>query len=96
MRGPRPKLGCYSTRKKKKLFDEGKFINVYKQVTALLYGGDIVCMPLCIKVSGITRQCQNSKGKYCGAKKKQYDIKITSVFPSTTFSRSYNTLTTAR
>jgi len=68
---------------------------MYKQVTALLYEGDIVCMPLCMKVSGITRQCQNSKGKYCGAKK-QYDIKITSVFPSTNFSRSYNTLTTAQ
>jgi hypothetical protein len=86
-------LGSCTT-KKKKLFDEGKFINVYKQVTALLYEADIVCMPLCMKVSAITRQCQNSTGKYCGTKK-QYDIKITNVFPSTTFSTSYNTLTTA-
>lgn len=53
---------------KKKLFDDRKFINVYKQVTALLYEGNIVCMPLCMKVSGITEQCQNSKGKYYSAK----------------------------
>jgi len=63
--------------------------------TALLYEGGIVCLTLCMKGSGITRQCQYSKGKYCGAKN-QYYIKITSVFPSTTFSRSYNTLTTAQ